>query len=137
MLPGGSLPINSSTNRNSIHAPLIAKGVSPSGYVEQISIVTEVSMKVVLATKFRLQLGGFFLKLLGCEFSINGDPFVWWDHRGNLIGGQTLGKRSFYNLENQATLCQEGQRADSEGWRSAFRSDVDHDSEVMPISVPN
>jgi hypothetical protein len=27
--------------------------------------------------------------------------------------------------------------ADSEGWRSAFRSDVDHDSEVMPISVPN
>jgi membrane protein len=28
-------------------------------------------------------------------------------------------------------------RADSEGWRSAFRTDVDHDSEVMPISVPN
>jgi hypothetical protein len=28
-------------------------------------------------------------------------------------------------------------RADSEGWRSGFRSDVDHDSEVMPISVPN
>jgi hypothetical protein len=27
--------------------------------------------------------------------------------------------------------------ADSEGWRSGFRSDVDHDSEVMPISVPN
>ena len=27
--------------------------------------------------------------------------------------------------------------ADSEGWRSAFRTDVDHDSEVMPISVPN
>src|SRR5437016_3321944 len=26
--------------------------------------------------------------------------------------------------------------ADSEGWRSAFRTDVDHDSEVMPISVP-
>jgi len=26
---------------------------------------------------------------------------------------------------------------DSEGWRSAFRTDVDHDSEVMPISVPN
>jgi hypothetical protein len=24
-----------------------------------------------------------------------------------------------------------------EGWRSAFRTDVDHDSEVMPISVPN
>jgi hypothetical protein len=29
------------------------------------------------------------------------------------------------------------QSADSEGWRSAFRTDVDHDSEVMPISVPN
>jgi hypothetical protein len=27
--------------------------------------------------------------------------------------------------------------ADSGGWRSAFRSDVDHDSEVMPISIPN
>jgi hypothetical protein len=30
-----------------------------------------------------------------------------------------------------------GSNADSEGWRSAFRTDVDHDSEVMPISVPN
>jgi hypothetical protein len=30
-----------------------------------------------------------------------------------------------------------GLPADSEGWRSAFRTDVDHDSEVMPISVPN
>jgi hypothetical protein len=28
-------------------------------------------------------------------------------------------------------------RADSEGGRSAFRTDVDHDSEVMSISVPN
>jgi hypothetical protein len=27
--------------------------------------------------------------------------------------------------------------ADSGGWRSAFRTDVDHCSEVMPISVPN
>jgi hypothetical protein len=27
--------------------------------------------------------------------------------------------------------------ADSEGWRSAFRTDVDHDSEVMAISIPN
>ena len=27
--------------------------------------------------------------------------------------------------------------ADSGGWRSAFRTDVDHHSEVMPISVPN
>jgi hypothetical protein len=26
---------------------------------------------------------------------------------------------------------------DSEGCRSAFRTDVDHDSEVMPISIPN
>jgi hypothetical protein len=30
-----------------------------------------------------------------------------------------------------------GKGADSERWRSAFRTDVDHDSEVMPISVPN
>ena len=35
-----------------------------------------------------------------------------------------------YHSSNQAI-------ADSEGWRSAFRTDVDHDSEVMPISVPN
>ena len=27
--------------------------------------------------------------------------------------------------------------ADSEGWRSAFRTDVDHDSNLMPITVPN
>jgi hypothetical protein len=27
--------------------------------------------------------------------------------------------------------------ADSEGWRSAFRTDGDHHSEVMAISVPN
>jgi hypothetical protein len=26
---------------------------------------------------------------------------------------------------------------DSEACRSAFRTDVDHDSEVMPISIPN
>jgi hypothetical protein len=31
----------------------------------------------------------------------------------------------------------EAQVADSEGCRSAFRTDADHDSEVMPISVPN
>jgi len=30
-----------------------------------------------------------------------------------------------------------GKFADSEGWRSAFRTDVDHHSEVMPIGVPN
>jgi trans-aconitate methyltransferase len=29
------------------------------------------------------------------------------------------------------------QAADSEGCRSAFRTDVDHCSEVMPINVPN
>jgi tricorn protease len=28
-------------------------------------------------------------------------------------------------------------RGDSEACRSAFRTDVDHDSEVMPISIPN
>jgi hypothetical protein len=33
--------------------------------------------------------------------------------------------------------AQDRLRADSEGCRSAFRTDVDHDSEVMPISVPN
>jgi hypothetical protein len=33
--------------------------------------------------------------------------------------------------------CRDRQGADSEGCRSAFRTDVDHDSEVMSISVPN
>jgi hypothetical protein len=36
-----------------------------------------------------------------------------------------------------ATMYSRQRGADSEGWRSGFRSDVDHDSEVMPISVPN
>ena len=36
-----------------------------------------------------------------------------------------------YNVLQRVTY------ADSEPWRSAFRTDVDHDSEVMPISVPN
>jgi len=35
------------------------------------------------------------------------------------------------------SFLEEYRRADSEGWRSAFRTDVDHDSEVMPISVPS
>jgi hypothetical protein len=35
------------------------------------------------------------------------------------------------------TLSMVAEDADSEGCRSAFRTDVDHDSEVMPISVPN
>jgi hypothetical protein len=30
-----------------------------------------------------------------------------------------------------------GLTADFGGWRSAFRSDGDHDSEVMAISIPN
>ncbi len=37
----------------------------------------------------------------------------------------------------QARETQWPQTADSGGCRSAFRTDVDHDSEVMPISVPN
>jgi hypothetical protein len=41
------------------------------------------------------------------------------------VSVRNLGKNEIVNV------------ADSEGWRSAFRTDVDHDSEVMPISVPN
>ena len=37
----------------------------------------------------------------------------------------------------RAVLDFAAQSADSEGWRSAFRTDVDHYSELMPISVPN
>ena len=43
--------------------------------------------------------------------------------------------------DNRDVLCEVYLRrniiADSEPWRSAFRTDVDHHSEVMPISVPN
>jgi hypothetical protein len=35
---------------------------------------------------------------------------------------------------NRADLARDG---DSEACRSAFRTDVDHDSEVMPIGIPN
>jgi len=43
------------------------------------------------------------------------------------------------NHDGYAPLWKEqlGRAADSGGCRSAFRTDVDHDSEVMPISVPN
>jgi len=41
-------------------------------------------------------------------------------------------------LAGVLVMVEQGKEAaDSEGWRSAFRTDVDHDSEVMPISVPN
>ena len=48
------------------------------------------------------------------------------------------GQRGF-GRENQifVTDFQVGLCADSERCRSAFRTDVDHDSEVMPITVPN
>ncbi|HYW47485.1 MAG TPA: hypothetical protein VE959_31745 [Bryobacteraceae bacterium] len=49
--------------------------------------------------------------------------------------GQLTEASSFHNWA--LIICFEGKGADSEGWRSAFRTDVDHDSEVMPISVPN
>jgi hypothetical protein len=44
--------------------------------------------------------------------------------------------KAFQGTERR-TVCDPALIADSEGWRSAFRTDVDHDSEVMPISVPN
>jgi DNA invertase Pin-like site-specific DNA recombinase len=37
----------------------------------------------------------------------------------------------------KATLVIAKLDGDSEACRSAFRTDVDHDSEVMPISIPN
>ena len=41
------------------------------------------------------------------------------------------------DLTTPAGRAMAGLLADSERCRSAFRTDVDHDSEVMPITVPN
>ncbi|MGA3018853.1 MAG: hypothetical protein ABSF62_17165 [Bryobacteraceae bacterium] len=63
-------------------------------------------------------------------------------HVGNLSDIVIVGRLSQLNERLQVKVNAEGRRtllisADSEGCRSAFRTDVDHDSEVMPISVPN
>jgi uncharacterized protein (DUF433 family) len=58
--------------------------------------------------------------------------------RGTRVPAQTL----FEYLEGGDTLenfllgFPTVPRADSEGWRSAFRTDVDHDSELMSITIP-
>jgi hypothetical protein len=44
---------------------------------------------------------------------------------------------AFLVVAEERSFTRAAKRADSEGCRSAFRTDVDHDSEVMPISVPN
>ena len=56
--------------------------------------------------------------------------------------GQTRSKVDMLNLVYADTSDEKvyralSQRGDSEACRSAFRTDVDHDSEVMPISIPN
>jgi len=80
--------------------------------------------------------------------------FVAIERSTKLVLNFALGRRSkattdvFIEGLRQATSSQNFQittdgfapyvkAADSERWRSAFRTDVDHDSEVMPISVPN
>jgi hypothetical protein len=65
---------------------------------------------------------GFALFLLG----IKGEMDVEARHENAQIKAARMAPGVF------VMLC-----ADSEGWRSAFRTDVDHDSEVMPISIPN
>jgi hypothetical protein len=53
------------------------------------------------------------------------------------IFGECPPQRGFpkQNEFGEAFLLIRAHPADSEGWRSAFRTDVDHDSEVMAISV--
>ena len=46
---------------------------------------------------------------------------------------ERIGRGADKSLDSKVLL----ERADSERCRSAFRTDVDHDSEVMPITVPN
>jgi hypothetical protein len=49
------------------------------------------------------------------------------------FGVEIGGYPSFDNLPRTIRTA----RADSGGWRSAFRTDADHDSEVMAISIPS
>ena len=62
------------------------------------------------------------------------------EHPG-LIPFDTLPREDQVYLIDLGYPCVEQKKfrksADSGGWRSAFRTDVDHDSEVIPISVPN
>jgi hypothetical protein len=68
------------------------------------------------------------------------------EYRGTLIDERVPGddvSRLWWTPEDVSALsphpyCPEGDKpADSEGCRSAFRTDVDHRSEVMSISIPN
>ena len=47
------------------------------------------------------------------------------------------GSMSIDDSRLDTATIQAAKAADSGVCRSAFRTDVDHDSEVMPISVPN
>jgi len=48
-----------------------------------------------------------------------------------------FGKEAFHGPQSHSSRTTTFKGGDSEACRSAFRTDVDHDSEVMPISVPN
>ena len=65
-------------------------------------------------------------QLAGREVSIRSDL----QSLGLILHEMFNGKRAF-------EVPRRRHAADSEGWRSAFRTDGDHHSEVMPISVPN
>jgi hypothetical protein len=64
---------------------------------------------------------------------INGTGFVKIRYKDQTLAiyAKDLRSRSEDHLNDSTPL------GDSDRWRSAFRADVDHDSEVMPISVPN
>jgi hypothetical protein len=63
------------------------------------------------------------------------DPVLDELHRAN-VRAESDEAKLFYCLSYAYRKCKR-KSADSEGWRSAIRTDVDHDSEVMPISIPN
>ena len=65
------------------------------------------------------------------EFVLGGSEFFEIDH----FRPVHLFPEHTSRYTNLYYVC--GKCADSEGCRSGFRTDVDHDSEVMPISVPN
>jgi hypothetical protein len=54
--------------------------------------------------------------------------------RGQVKGAVVVGVVSVADISHGRLR---GDGGDSEACRSAFRTDVDHDSEVMPIGIPN
>jgi transposase len=67
----------------------------------------------------------------------NPKPFVWTATVDSIVAKLARCRQTLEQIQPGCTAPKGRKRADSEACRSAFRTDVDHDSEVMAISVPN